>query len=72
MPLSFPLPSNNRTITKLLHASDGGEILFGNNIQPQISEEFGDDISICPCETLILSLEILLSDWKMHPWGYLQ
>lgn len=47
-PLTFPLPSNHPTITKLLHASDGGEILFGNNIQPQISEEFGDDIFICP------------------------
>jgi len=31
-----------------LLASDGGEILSGNNIQTQISEEFGDDISICP------------------------
>lgn len=28
--------------------------------------------AFAPCETPILSLEILLSDWKMRPWGYLQ
>lgn len=69
MPLSFPLPSNDPTITKLLHTSAGGEILFGNNLQPQIIEEFGDDIFILPPVKLRF---FLLSDWKIHPRGYLQ